>query len=149
MWRTGKLWISSESRIGKYASVQKLWQKQNWLWNSGHSLYIWALFRTQIDHCKGSTSHGSSEVIFILMMMTGREWLKDEMHYKQWPAIWSIQLKLQLILVCYRCTLFCIQSRIVFVWGRVQLHCFYLIIFRLHFQLHSSCIEHQKKNVVT
>ena len=65
--RTGKMWITCESGVEKYASVQKLWPKQNRLWNYGHFLCILGIFLTENDHSRGSTSHGSSEVIFMFL----------------------------------------------------------------------------------
>ena len=56
--------------IEKLALVQKLWPKQNWLWNYGpFSLYFGPKLATK----KGSTSHGSSELNFMFLESVDQE----------------------------------------------------------------------------
>ena len=42
--------------IEKYASSQKLWQKQNWVWKCSHFLCILAPFEAEYGHSKGNGS---------------------------------------------------------------------------------------------
>ena len=62
-----EMYIGSESGVEKYTKVQKLCPKHNQLSNYGYFLNILVIFWSNKDHFRGSTSHGSSGLIFMFL----------------------------------------------------------------------------------